>query len=223
MMIEKNNGSHKLPSVKPPELDEEQALTTLDEFLNVQLLYHAAMRQVMTKLQVLDDEFHLRYNHNPIHHMESRLKTAKSIIEKLQRRSLEVSIASMRMHITDIAGIRVMCCYIEDIYTIATLLLRQEDITLVKTNDYIKHPKDSGYRSLHLVVKVPVYLSDSVEYIPVEIQIRTVAMDFWASLDHQLRYKSDREMSLELQNELKECADEIDRIDQKMQSIFKRL
>ncbi|NLM10576.1 MAG: GTP pyrophosphokinase family protein, partial [Clostridiaceae bacterium] len=135
----------------------------MHDFLELRQLYNAAMREVRTKLEILDEEFHVRFNHNPIHHIECRLKSPQSIVEKLNRKGVELSIESIKKNITDIAGIRVICNYIDDIYTIADLLLKQDDITLIRERDYIANPKDNGYRSLHLVIMVPVYLSDRKE------------------------------------------------------------
>ena len=195
----------------------------LQDFLELRQLYNAAIREVRAKLETLDEEFHVRYNYNPIHHIESRLKTPQSIVEKLKRKGYEVSIESMRKNLTDVAGIRVICNYIDDIYTIAELLLRQDDITLIRKRDYIAKPKENGYRSLHLVIEVPIFLSDRKELVPVEIQIRTIAMDCWASLEHQLMYKSAKSLPDYLRVQLKECADSIADIDLKMQNIFKQL
>lgn len=200
-----------------------QLFKQLKEFQAIQQLYSSAVKEVSTKLEVLNDEFKIRYDHNPIRHMENRIKTPKSIIEKLQRNGLPVNIQSAQENLNDIAGIRVVCCYIDDIYKIAELLLKQRDITLVKRKDYIAHPKENGYRSLHLVVKIPVFLSERVVAVPVEIQIRTVAMDFWASLEHQLRYKKDQTAGLEIDAELLECAESISTLDVKMQNLYKKV
>lgn len=198
-------------------------LKQLDGYLQTQQVYNAAIREVTTKLQILDDEFHSRYDHNPIHHMESRLKSPRSIVAKLKRREEEVSMESARRNLTDIAGIRVICCYIEDVYRIAELLIHQDDVKLLRKADYIESPKPNGYRSLHLVIQVPVFLSDRTEQVPVEIQIRTEGMDFWASLEHHLRYKTGKKVSPDLQKQLKECADQLAEIDIKMQKIYKHL
>ncbi len=204
-------------------LEDDEMLRQLDGYLQMQHVYNAAIREVTTKLQILDEEFQCRYDHNPIHHMESRLKTPRSIVEKLRRRDAEVSADSARRNLTDIAGIRVVCCYIEDVYRIAELLLHQDDVTLIRKTDYIKEPKQNGYRSLHLVVQVPVYLSNRTEHVPVEVQIRTEGMDFWASLEHQMRYKSSRPVSKDLHRQLRECAEALAEIDIKMQRIYKHL
>jgi putative GTP pyrophosphokinase len=203
--------------------ENEELLKQLQEFLSIHQRYSAAIKEVGTKLEILNDEFKVRYDHNPIRHMENRLKTPQSIIRKLKRNGFEISVQSARENLNDIAGIRVVCCYIDDIYKIAELLLKQKDVTLVKKKDYIANPKDNGYRSLHLVVKIPIFLSDRVEFVPVEIQIRTVAMDFWASLEHQLRYKKDTAISQEIDTELAECAESIAALDMKMQGLYKKV
>lgn len=204
-------------------LKNEEMLRELEGYFQMQHVYNAAIREVTTKLQILDEEFQSRYDHNPIHHMESRLKTPQSIVGKLRRRSEEVSADSARRNLTDIAGIRVICYYIEDVYRISDLLLHQDDVTLIRKTDYIKEPKENGYRSLHLVVQVPVYLSDRTERVPVEVQIRTEGMDFWASLEHQMRYKSSKAVSEDLHRQLKECAEDIAELDVRMQRIYKHL
>lgn len=207
----------------------EQMLTNEDfeglkmSFFEMQHLYQSATREISTKLEILDDEFQVIHKRNPIHHMQSRIKSIKSIFEKLSRKDLEISIESAKANLHDIAGIRVVCYYIEDIYMIARMLTQQDDITLIRETDYIKNPKANGYRSLHLVVKVPVFFSEGKEIVPVEIQIRTIAMDFWASLEHQLRYKTSDAIPPQVARELLECADTISDTDLKMQSIYKTI
>lgn len=161
------------------------------EFTELMQIYSAAMKSVSTKLEVLDEELQISRKHNPIHHLECRIKGINSIFKKLQRYGVPVSLNSAREHIRDIAGIRVICNFIDDIYLIENILLKQPDITLLMRKDYISGPKGNGYRSLHLVIKAPVFLTHKIEYVPVEIQLRTVAMDYWASLEHMLRYKNE--------------------------------
>ncbi len=191
-----------------------------DSYLQMQCRYQSAIREVRTKLENLDEEFQLRHSRNPIHHMESRLKTVQSITEKLQRRNLPVSFSSAAENLYDIAGVRVVCSYVSDIYTIADLLKSQDDIVLVKERDYITAPKKNGYRSLHLVVQVPVYLSEGKVWVPVEIQIRSIAMDLWASLEHQLRYKEPQRIPRDLSAELQKTAQDMAEIDLRMQRIY---
>lgn len=195
----------------------------LKEFLLQQQIYRAAIKEIKTKLEILDEEFQARYDHNPIHHMEYRLKSPQSIAEKMQKKGLEITAENIRKNLTDIAGVRVICNYLHDINRIANLLLRQDDITLVRKNDYISEPKKNGYRSLHLIVLVPIFLADRTESVPVEIQIRTIAMDFWASLEHQLKYKGHSDMSEGLRERLKYCAESITRLDEEMQLIYEEI
>ena len=196
---------------------------TLQEFMALQQLYDAGIKEVRTKLEILDDEFKIKHDHNPIHHMEYRLKSVNSILGKLEKRGLEVSLDSIVTNLTDIAGVRVICNYVSDVYKIADLLIKQSDIKLIAKKDYIKHPKENGYRSLHLVVEVPIFLAEKVQPTTVEIQIRTIAIDFWASLEHHLRYKADNEVPDGVRDELIECAKTISNLDYKMQGIHEEL
>lgn len=201
----------------------QQLRNLIDEYMDMQVLYRSAIRVVSTQLEVLDDEFQFRHKRNPIHHIHSRLKSPQSMMEKLGRRNLPATVQAMRTELTDIAGIRVICSYVSDIYHIADLLCAQDNIEPVRVHDYIKEPKQNGYRSLHMVVKVPVNFSDGRHDVPVEIQIRTIAMDFWASLEHDLRYKSNSQITQEIAEELRECADSIALLDERMQKIHQRL
>lgn len=182
-------------------------------------LYSGGIKEVRTKLEILDEEFKSKFSYNPIHNIESRLKSMSSIVQKIKSKGLEVSIDSITENITDIAGIRVICNYIDDIYRVAEMLTAQDDVTVLQMRDYIKNPKPSGYKSLHLIVEVPVFLSTGPVRMPVEIQIRTIAMDFWASLEHKLKYKTNNAVDDDLHERLKKCADEISVIDYEMQDI----
>lgn len=193
------------------------------QYRELMQLYDAAVREVRTKLEILDSEFKIRYARNPIHHIDTRLKSPASITEKLSRKGLPQTLESIEQNLTDIAGVRIVCNYLEDIYHIADLLLHQQDVELVRRRDYIRNPKESGYRSLHLVVRIPVFLSSHTELVPVEVQIRTIAMDFWASLEHQLRYKSDYETTQKLRARLQKCAETSAQLDLEMQSIYREL
>ena len=195
----------------------------VEEFFLVQSRYSAAIKEIQTKLEILDDEFQMRHRRNPIHHMQSRLKTIQSMLEKLKRKNYEVSINSAVKNLQDIAGIRVICSYVQDVYTIANLLVSQDDVHLVRMADYIREPKPNGYRSLHLIVEIPVFLSEGRILVPVEVQIRTIAMDFWASLDHQMKYKKDVEDASEISDELKECAEVIAQTDLKMLALRRKI
>lgn len=201
----------------------QQMLENMFKFMELEHLYESAIREVKTKLEILDSEFRTKYAYNPIHHINDRLKSPQSMLEKLQRRGLPLSIESVRENLHDIAGVRVICNYIEDIYTVAELLTKQDDVELITMKDYIKNPKPNGYRSLHLVIETPVFLSDRKELVHVEVQIRTIAMDFWASLEHELKYKTDTEVSTDLAAQLKECAETIAATDIKMQQIYRTL
>ena len=191
----------------------------IQDILDQMMIYRSGIREIRTKLEVLDDEFQTKYSYNPIHHIESRLKTLKSIMDKIKEKNLEVTIDNIRNNVTDIAGIRVICNYLDDIYRLEGLLLSQSDVTLLRRRDYIKTPKPSGYQSLHLLVEVPIFLSNGVFPTPVEIQIRTIAMDFWASLEHKLKYKTDNEVAEDLRYRLKICAKAIQELDTEMQNI----
>jgi len=195
----------------------------LKVFFALQQLYNSAIKEIKTKLEILDEEFQVKFDHNPIHHMEYRLKTPQSIVDKLVRKNFDISSASIKKNLTDVAGVRVICNYIDDINHIADLLTHQDDITLIRRRDYIAEPKPNGYRSLHLVVTVPVFLAETTEKVPVEIQIRTIAMDFWASLEHGLKYKAEDKISGDLRSRLKNCAESITRLDAEMQSIYKEI
>ncbi len=197
--------------------------TTYEEMKEFLLLYNSAIKQVKTKLEVLDEEFKLKRKRNPIEYMKSRTKTPESIMSKLHRKGFEMSIESARKNLHDIAGIRVICSFLDDIYKIADTLIMQDDIILLEKKDYIKNPKTNGYRSLHLVIQIPVFFSDHAEHIPVEVQIRTIAMDFWASLEHKLYYKTEKTGSIEIRQDLKECADIISSTDLKMLEIQKHV
>ncbi len=188
-------------------------------YMELMMMYRSAIREVQTKLEVLNDEFSVRYQRNPISFIKTRIKSPNSILKKLQSKGFEISLESVHSNLHDVAGIRVICPFIDDIYAIAEMLTNQDDITLLETKDYIQNPKANGYRSLHLIVEVPVFLSDRKQPMQVEVQIRTIAMDFWASLDHQLHYKKDLENAEQISADLKECADIISATDQRMQVI----
>lgn len=198
-----------------PEMVEDK----IEEMNETLLIYRSAIKEVKTKLDILDDELKIRRKRNPIEYMKSRVKSPGSIMDKLQRKGLELNIESAKKNLNDIAGIRVICSFVEDIYDIAEMLIRQDDITLIEEKDYIKNPKPNGYRSLHLVLEIPIFFSEHVESAKVEVQIRTIAMDFWASLEHKLYYKTSGASPVHITNDLKECADVIASTDMKMQQI----
>ena len=206
------------PTLTPAEFQK-----MVDDFFSVQCRYQAAIREIQTKLENLDDEFQMKHRRNPIHHMQSRMKTIRSMMEKLERKHLQQSITSAVDNLTDIAGIRVICSYLQDVYTVADLLTSQDDVHVVKVRDYIKSPKSNGYRSLHLVVEVPVYLSEGRLAVPVEVQIRTIAMDFWATLEHSLRYKARDQVPQSISDELLQTATDIAALDMRMQDIHDKV
>lgn len=193
------------------------------EYKEMQMLYTCAMKEIKTKLEVLDCEFKLKYKRNPISSISSRLKRTESVIEKLLRRGYPFTMESIEKNVNDIAGVRVICPYVDDIYTIADSLLGQDDVTLVSRKDYIEKPKTNGYRSLHLIVSIPVFLSETKKNVKVEVQIRTIAMDYWASLEHQMKYKKDIPDAELVSSELKECAERIAETDNRMLELRRRI
>jgi len=192
----------------------------INSFAETENLYMSAIREISTKLEILNDEFKYSKDRNPIHEIKSRIKTPVSIYQKLVERGHDLSVESARKNLTDIAGIRVICSYIDDIYLIADLLTSQADVGVIRRTDYIKDPKPNGYQSLHLIVTIPVFLSDRTEVVNVEVQIRTIAMDFWASLEHELTYKLASRKTEDVLKELKECADIISSTDNRMQNLY---
>ena len=189
---------------------------------NVGLHYESAMKEVMTKLQILSDDFEKQHAYMPVHHMQSRLKTFESIMEKAERYGIEDpinNIDTIRREILDIAGIRVVCNYEEDLHTMSNLLLQQEDIQPIRIKDYCSNPKPSGYRSLHVVIAVPVYLVRRKEMVPVEVQFRSIAMDAWASLEHELRYKNKGTLSQDIVDTLKESAEILHSVDERLSRV----
>ena len=203
--------------------DEEQLIESAMQLQQVMRLNEAGIRQIKTKLNILSDETRISGKPSPINSIKSRIKTPRSIIGKLKRRGYPISLQSMMENLNDIGGIRVICPFIEDIYTVADMLMRQDDLTLVEKKDYIKNPKPNGYRSLHLILEVPIFLSEATKPVRIELQLRTIAMDFWASLEHQLRYKADVEVPPQISDDLKACADVIAATDEEMQRIAKEL
>lgn len=189
------------------------------QFQELMMMYNCAIREVRTKLEVLNDELSIRHKRNPIKHITSRIKRPLSIIQKLKRYEAPFTVEAIEEKLNDVAGIRVICSFIDDIYAIADMLLQQDDIRLICQKDYIQNPKPNGYRSLHLILEIPVFFSEQKKNMRVEVQIRTIAMDFWASVDHQLKYKQDVENPEAVSAELKECADIIAQTDARMLAI----
>ena len=197
--------------------------TPVEQIREMTMLYSCAMREVCTKLENLSQEFELNKARNPIQHINHRLKRLESIRNKMIQRDLPLEYETMRDEITDIAGIRVICSYINDIYAISNMLKQQDDLLIVREKDYIANPKVNGYRSYHLIVAIPVFLSSEKQIIPVEIQMRTIAMDFWASLEHQLRYKSQSKVSDSTRQRLTNIAEDTFRADLEMQQIYEEI
>lgn len=208
------------------EMTPEQQVSILlkaQSFQTLLMQYRCAIREIQTKLNVLNDEFSLRHERNPFESIKSRVKEPTSIIEKMHRRGYELSVENIEDKLNDVAGIRVICSFVEDIYYLASMLSAQDDLTVLQVKDYIKNPKENGYRSLHLIIQTPIFLSDQKKNMRVEVQFRTIAMDFWASLEHKMKYKKDVENAESISEELKYCADLICQLDKRMQQIRNRI
>lgn len=197
----------------------------MDDWRQLMTCYRCAIMEIETKFRVLDEEFSFRYDRNPIEDIRSRLKSMGSIADKMRRKGFELSLGSLERNILDVAGVRVICSFPEDIYMLAECLLKQDDIRLIDKRDYIRNPKASGYRSLHLIVEVPIFLENEKRQMKVEVQLRTIAMDFWASLEHKMQYKKDiaPEIQEDLRRQLVECADMSAELDARMESIRDQL
>ena len=225
MMIEKS-GSIELRDISIEELAPEvrEMVPEIKEMaagmVRVKHLYRSALKIAVTQMEILDEEFAGLYDHSPLHHIEHRIKTLESAAKKLKRRGYDLTIDNIYAHIQDMAGVRVICNYLDDIYYLRSLLTRTESFRVIREADYIKEPKETGYRSLHLIVEVPIVISEGTLKLPVEIQLRTIAMDMWASLEHELRYKSDRHWGPAESNRLRLCSDAIYEVDREMQNIY---
>jgi len=193
------------------------------QYKQMMLIYEAGIRQLTTKLQILNREFEQSNDRNPIENIKSRIKSAESIAKKMERKGLPMTLSCLTNNIYDIAGIRVICPFITDVYEVARMLLSQTDVELVQVKDYIREPKENGYRSLHLIVKINVFFSDGMRQVPVEVQMRTIAMNFWASTEHQLRYKKDKAITPEMHERLKKCADIMADADYQMQKLAEEI
>ncbi len=198
------------------EVKKEERNSEVQTWNEVTLVYSSALKQINTKLEILNDEFQHVHQYNPIEHIKSRLKTPESIVKKLKKYGQESTIENMVAYVNDIAGIRVICSFTSDIYRIAEMISNQSDIKVIEVRDYIKNPKPSGYTSYHMLVTIPIYLSDRIVDTKVEIQIRTVAMDFWASLEHKINYKFEGNVPENIRNELVECAYMVSKLDDRM-------
>lgn len=201
----------------------EQFKKLKNEVTRFMMMYQFALNELETKIEILKEEFHYLHDYNPIEHTKSRVKSLESIVNKIGRKNIPLSITSIKENIKDIAGLRITCSFISDIYRISEMLKHQFDLNILEVKDYIEHPKPNGYRSLHLLVEVPVFMSDGKETVCVEIQIRTIAMDFWASLEHKIFYKYNQSVPAELINELKEASDSANKLDQQMERLNREI
>lgn len=191
----------------------------VDSWKTIILLYNSALKEIGTKLEILNDEFQHVHQYNPIEHIKSRIKSPESIVKKLKRRGYDSTVENMVKYVNDIAGIRIICSFSSDIYRIADMLASQSDIRVLSVKDYIKNPKESGYKSYHMIVTVPIFLSDGAVDTKVEIQIRTVAMDFWASLEHKIHYKFEGNAPEHIKRDLRTCAEMVSDLDAKMMDL----
>lgn len=199
--------------------DPDALFEQVSQYSELMMMYNSAIREITTKLEILNDELSLQRQKSPIEAIKSRVKKPMSIAKKLQRHGQEISVAAITECLSDVAGIRVICSFIDDIYRIADMLTKQDDIALIAVKDYIVNPKPNGYRSYHMIVEVPVFFSDRKQPMRVEIQIRTVAMDFWASLEHRMKYKTDIKDPEQIERELYKCAEVIATTDRHMMEI----
>lgn len=193
------------------------------DLIRFMMSYKFASNEVNTKIDILKQEFEYIHDYNPIEHVKSRVKSPESIFNKIQRKGYELSLHSIKENIRDIAGIRITCSFISDIYEISNMLQKQKDIKVIECKDYIKNPKPNGYQSLHLIIQIPIFMSDRVDHVYVEIQIRTIAMDFWASLEHKIYYKYNKEVPQNIKDDLKDAAISASQLDKKMESIQKEM
>lgn len=191
----------------------------MQNFSKLMAYYRCALMEIETKFNVLNEEFSLRYDRNPINSIKTRLKSFQSMRDKLQRKGIDLAVNSIEENLNDVAGVRVICAFTDDVFMLAEALLKQDDITLVEAKDYINNPKPNGYRSLHLIVTVPIFLAHEKRLMKVEIQLRTIAMDSWASLEHQLRYKKDYAFDERMANELLRCAELSSELDARMDAL----
>lgn len=201
----------------------EQLKTLKQKLTRFMMSYKFGLEEIQTKIEILKQEFELVHEYNPIEHVKSRMKNPESILKKVQRRGYDWTIESIRENVRDIAGIRINCSFVSDIYKVSDMLQKQKDITVVEYKDYIAHPKPNGYQSLHMILQIPVFMSDRTENVYVEVQIRTIAMDFWASLEHKIYYKYDKDVPQHLKAGLKEAAETITALDRKMEQIHREM
>jgi putative GTP pyrophosphokinase len=196
---------------------------TIDQLQRHLLVYKFAVDELMTKLRILSEEFDFVHQHDPIEHITNRIKRPEAILDKLARKGLPPDLNLISEHLDDVAGVRVICPFVSDVYRVEAMLRRQHDVEILKTKDYIATPKPNGYRSLHLIVRIPVFLSDRVEHVKVEVQMRTIAMDFWATLEHKLFYKYDDQVPADFVDELTSTAAIAAQLDHRMESLHQRI
>ncbi|MGN0598184.1 MAG: GTP pyrophosphokinase family protein [Ruminiclostridium sp.] len=205
--------------IEDDKFNLEEMLADARPFAELMMMYRCALREVTTKFEVLNEEFSLMNNRNPVESIKTRIKAPESIYEKMKRKGYVFTVESIRENIFDVAGVRIICSFPSDIFKLAEMLTRQDDIRVIAVKDYITNPKPNGYRSYHLIVEIPIFLANRTELMKVEVQFRTIAMDFWASLEHKLKYKKDIEDADRIAADLKDCAERISALDLKMQSI----
>ncbi|MBL5768176.1 GTP pyrophosphokinase family protein [Heyndrickxia sporothermodurans] len=206
------------------EIDDRKQMKFMKtEILRFMMGYKFALDEINTKIDILKQEFQIMHDYNPIEHVKSRIKSPKSILKKVKKRGYDFSLPTIKEKVRDIAGVRITCSFISDIYEISNMLQNQKDIEVVEVKDYIKNPKPNGYQSLHLIIKIPIFMSDREERVYVEIQIRTIAMDFWASLEHKIYYKYNKEVPQKIKDDLKDAAISSTLLDRKMENIHKEM
>lgn len=223
MQLDKNIISYAPGLEINTDIDEIRQLGK--EYIRLMSYYSAAMLEIETKFKVLSVEFNGKFDRNPIETIKTRIKSPKSVVEKMGRLGKPLTVPSIEQSLSDVAGVRVICSFVDDIYRLADMLALQDDVYIVKVKDYIKHPKESGYRSLHMIVEIPIYLSKEKRYMRVEVQLRTIAMDFWASLEHKLRYKKDipEHQAQDIAQQLVSCAEVVAQSDQQMLAIRRQI
>ncbi len=212
-----------VPDKKNIPPDSNHLFRQAHMFEQLMTMYNCAIREVQTKFEVLNDDLSVRNRRNPIEMIKTRIKRPESIAEKLKRQGHQISISSIVENLNDVAGVRIICAFVDDIYEVSNMFLQQDDIKLIQIKDYIKNPKPNGYRSYHMIVEVPVFFADRKQMMRVEVQFRTIAMDFWASLEHQIKYKKSIDNPDDIMKELRECADTIAETDIKMMNIRKKI
>ncbi|SEC03864.1 putative GTP pyrophosphokinase [Nocardioides exalbidus] len=207
----------------PASLSPQEMRRLQQELQRFMLGYEFGLREIETKISILSDEFRHMHDYNPIEHVSSRVKSAESLFSKITRKKLPRDLDAIREHVRDVAGVRVTCSFVQDAYRIFDLLTQQEDVTVIEVKDYIESPKPNGYKSLHAIVEVPVFLSTGRQDVPVEVQLRTIAMDFWASLEHKIHYKYDGRVPADLVGQLRDAADTAQALDDRMQALHQEL